>query len=303
MKKKKILIIGGTGFLGFHFAKYCLKKKIDVTSFSRKKPKKNRYLKKVNYLYGDISREKIVYKKLNSISKNMYVVNFGGEVDHGRIKETFRSHYIGVKNLSNFFIDKKLKKFLKIGRSLEYGKIKSPQKENMLVKPDSNYAIAKNNATNYLLKLHKNTKFPVVIVRPYQVYGPYQDLNRLIPFVIHNCLKNNKFPCSDGKQYRDFLFVEDFSKIVFKLLFNKRCAGEIFNVGYGKAYNVKRVINLIQKLVNRGSPQFGKINLRKEENLYTFPSIKKIQKFISLPKNKKLKDGLIKTIKFYRGGN
>ena len=61
MKKKKILIIGGTGFLGFHFAKYCLKKKIDVTSFSRKNQKKQIF-KKVNYLYGDISREKIVYK-------------------------------------------------------------------------------------------------------------------------------------------------------------------------------------------------------------------------------------------------
>ena len=47
MKKKKILIIGGTGFLGFHFAKYCLKKKkIDVTSFSRKKPKKKQIFKK-----------------------------------------------------------------------------------------------------------------------------------------------------------------------------------------------------------------------------------------------------------------
>lgn len=300
---KKILIVGGTGFLGYHYAKYCLLKKFKVISLSRNKPKNLRYLKKVKYKLTDISNKQKTYKILKNIKNINYVINFGGEVEHKKIKTTYRSHYVGLKNLADFFSTKKITKFIQIGSSLEYGKKNSPQKENMSAKPDSNYAIAKNNATNYLLKLHRNEKFPVVIVRPYQVYGPYQDSNRLIPIVINNCLKNKKFPCSDGKQFRDFLFVKDFSKIIFKLLVNKRCIGEIFNIGSGKAYNVKKVINLIQKLINKGFPKFGKIKLRKEENLCTFPSTKKIKKFINLPKNTKLKDGLLKTIKFYRGSN
>ena len=53
-KKNKILIIGGTGFLGYHLAKKCLKKNWSVTSFSLNKPKKKRFLKKVKYIKGNI---------------------------------------------------------------------------------------------------------------------------------------------------------------------------------------------------------------------------------------------------------
>ena len=59
-----------------------------------------------------------------------------------------------------------------------------------------------------------------MIIRPYQIYGPYQDLNRFIPIIINNCLQNRKFPCSDGNQFRDFLYIDDFVKYLF-ILMNK----------------------------------------------------------------------------------
>ena len=58
MKKKKILIVGGTGFIGYHLAKKCLDKKFNVTSLSTKLPKKLRKIKKVKYLRCDISEKK-----------------------------------------------------------------------------------------------------------------------------------------------------------------------------------------------------------------------------------------------------
>ena len=61
---KKILIVGGTGFLGFHFAKYCLKRNFKVISVSRGKPKKIRKLNNVNYVFLDISKKKALEKKL-----------------------------------------------------------------------------------------------------------------------------------------------------------------------------------------------------------------------------------------------
>ena len=58
MKKKKIIIIGGTGFVGFHLAKFLLKKNYEIISVSRKKPKKIRFLKKVKYIRADIVLKK-----------------------------------------------------------------------------------------------------------------------------------------------------------------------------------------------------------------------------------------------------
>jgi nucleoside-diphosphate-sugar epimerase len=299
--KNKIIIVGGTGFLGFHLAKYYLKNNWQVLSISRKNPKKIRYLKSVNYLFVDIGDKKKLFTILKKHSNTDCIVNFSGEVDHSNSKKVFKSHYLGLKNLAEFFVNKPLKKFVQIGSSLEYGKKTSPQRENFKANPKSNYSKAKFLSTNFLIKLYKTKKLPVIILRPYQVYGPHQDINRLIPIVIQNCLKNKKFPCSNGLQYRDFLYVEDFTKFIIKALeTKKKFNGQIFNVGYGKAHKVKNVINTIKKFIKKGFPEFGKIKLRNEENIVTYPNIEKARKLIGWKPKINFNNGIKKTIKYYK---
>ena len=297
---KKILIIGGTGFLGFHFAKHCIKKNLKVISISRNKPKKIRNLKKVKYILSNIADKNKLQAKIKNIENITYVVNFGGEVNHINRKQTYSSHYRGLKNLLNALQTKKIKKFIQIGSGLEYGKSLSPQNESYILKPLSNYAKAKSDATKFLIKFHKKKNFPAIIVRPYQVYGPYQDRNRLIPIIINACLHNKKFPCSSGNQSRDFLYVDDFVKAVFKLLIKKNNNGEIFNIGYGKASNIKKLIIFINQKIKKGFPEFGKIKMRSEENLITFPCIKKIKSSINWKPQINLINGINKTINFYQ---
>ena len=69
-KRKKILIVGGTGFLGYHSAKKFLDKKFDVRSLSRNKPKPLRRLNKIKYLKVDISKKKKLFNILNKVSCN-----------------------------------------------------------------------------------------------------------------------------------------------------------------------------------------------------------------------------------------
>ena len=91
--QNNILIVGGTGFIGYHLAKKVLKKGWNVTSISSKPPKKIRYLSGVNYQFCDIANKKILKRKINKQFK--YVVNLGGYVDHSNKKKTFKSHYYG----------------------------------------------------------------------------------------------------------------------------------------------------------------------------------------------------------------
>ncbi len=296
----KILIVGGTGFLGFHYAKYCLKKKFKVLSLSRNKPRKIRYLKNVKYYYADISNKVQISKVLKKFKKIDFVVNFGGEVNHKNLKKTLNSHYLGCKNLINFYLQKNLKKFIQIGSSLEYGNGKSPQKETYSLRPKSNYSRAKANSSIFVNNIFKNKKFPVMIIRPYQVYGPYQDLNRFIPIIINNCLQNRNFPCSEGNQFRDFLYIDDFVRYLFILMNKTNTVGEVFNVGSGKPKKIKYVIKLIKNKIKTGAPNFGQIKLRPEENLKTYPDISKLKKYTKQSPKITFLNGLAKTIKFYK---
>ena len=298
--KKKILITGGTGFLGYHLINACIKKNFKVTSVSTSEPKKIRFLKKVKYLtckLEDKSRLKKIIK-----TKFDYVINFAGHVDHSNKNKTYLSHYIGCKNLCEILIERKLRPrlFIQIGSSLEYGKLKSPHDETMKTKLTNAYGLSKFLATKYLIGLFKKIKFPVTIIRLYQVYGTHQDSNRLIPIVINNCLKNKIFPCSHGKQMRDFIYVDDVVKAIFKTFKTKAVIGEIVNIGYGKTQKIKNLINSIKKELKGGKPLFGKIKLRVDEVISYRPNIKKAKKILKWSPSTKFENGLKKTINYYK---
>ncbi len=295
--KKKILILGGTGFIGYHLAKESLRKGFEVTSISKNKPIKERYIKKVNYIILDISNKYSVKKIINK--RFNYVFNLAGYVDHSNKSETYKSHYLGCKYIANFFVKKNIERFIQLGSCMEYGQIKSPQKEISKCNPQSIYAKSKLLSTKYLLNLYQKKNFPVTILRLYQVYGPRQDLNRFLPIIISSCKSNKTFACSHGRQFRDFLYIDDLVDVIFLLLKKKESIGEIINIGYGKVVQIKKIIKRIINYYKSGKPLFNKIKLRKEEQIKIYPSLSKVRKILNWKARIKFSEGLRKTISYY----
>lgn len=296
---KNILVVGGTGFLGYHLLKFLVKKNYLVTSLSTKPPTNERKVKKVHYVYANIDK----FKNLNFLKKNFkFIINLSGYINHSNIKRTYKTHYKGCVNLYEKFKLSKLSKFIQIGSSLEYGSLKSPQKEtkpNKKIILNSIYSKSKFLASRFLLEKNKKNNFPVVILRLYQVYGPNQDANRLIPFVIKNCLSNKSFNCSDGNQFRDFLYVDDFVNAIYKVL-KKKVNGKVINIGYGKPMRVRTVINKIYSKIKKGNPIFGKVKLRPDENKICYPSIIRANQILKWKPKIKFNVGLMKTINYYK---
>ena len=300
--KKKILIVGGTGFIGYALSKKCITLGYNVFSLSSKKVKSSRKLDKATYLYCDVSQKKKLIKILKN-KKFDYVFNLGGYVDHSKNMKTYKSHYIGCKNLVEVLKKQNsLKRFIQMGSSLEYGNKKSPHNENMKLDPNnlkSIYSKSKLLATNFLFKKYKDENFPVIIFRLYLTYGPGQDFNRLIPIVIKNCLKEIKFPTSKGDQLRDYIYINDVVKILIRSIKKKNINGQIFNLGSGSPILVKKIINKIIKLIKKGEPDFGKIKLRSDEQNKIYPNIKKLKRIFAINRFTDISKGLKKTIKYY----
>ena len=139
----------------------------------------------------------------------------------------------------------------------------------------------------------------MTILRLYQAYGPKQDLNRLIPIVINACIKNKNFPCSNGNQLRDFLYIDDVVNAIIKTLKSKKARGQIINIGAAKPKKVKNIIKYIKNNLKGGHPEFGKIKLRKDEILKIYPNINKAKNKIDWIPKISFNKGIKSTIKYY----
>ena len=290
---KHLLIAGGTGFIGYHLANRFKKKGWKVTSLSLKKPKKKRFLKGVKYILLDLTKKKHVKKKLNG--DYSAIVNLSGHTTNlysqNLKKKIFESHFLGAKNLINFFKDKKIESFIQIGSSAEYGKAKSPLKETIQCKPNNIYGRAKLKATNYILNLAKKNNMPAAVLRFFQVYGPKQGENRAVMQILKFCMNKKKFPASDGKQIRDFCYINDAIDAI-ELTIKKKVSNRIINIGNGKGISMRKLINMIKEISNGGKPEFGVMKSRNHENPVLIPSISRAKKILGWKPKIKLKRGL-----------
>lgn len=292
--RKNILILGGTGFIGNNLIKKLSNSKYNITSLSLRKKKNIKTINNVKYIRTDLSDR----EKLKKYITNDYqiIINLSGNIDHKNYNQAFNIHYKGLKNLLDLIDFKNLDLFIQAGSSLEYGNQKSPQIEKKRCKPVSTYGKAKYLGSKLLLKRFKK----VIILRLYQVYGPYQKYDRLIPFVIKSCIKNKKFDCSEGSQLRDFLHVDDLSNLFQKIINSKNIKYGTYNVGTGKPTKVKKIILLINKLIKKGKPIFGKKKMRSDEIDSLYPNIMKIRKNFDWKPRIGLLTGLKWTINYYK---
>jgi len=298
----KILVVGGTGFIGSHVVDFAIKHDFKVTVLSKTKIIKNRN-KSAEYISSDL----INSKQLSSVLTDRVfdcVINLGGYIDHSNYsktgKDVFDVHFGGTKNLIDCLNREKLRVFIQIGSSDEYGNNNSPQNEQQREDPISMYSCAKVMSTYFLQTLFKTENFPVVILRPFLVYGPGQGLNRLIPHTIDNCLEKNFFPVSKGHQLRDFCFVDDFVEAIFMSIDNKKALGQIINISSGVPLTVKSVINRISSIVKSGTPNFGEIKYRDSENMKLYAETNKAKKILNWEARTDINTGLHKTINWVK---
>jgi nucleoside-diphosphate-sugar epimerase len=302
IKFNKVLIIGGTGFIGTHLISRLIKDnyKIDCILHNSKKKIIN---KNIKYFKLDLTNNYLIKKKLRK--KYDYVINLMGYIDHSNSLNSsnyiLNAHFFTLINIVNFFLrNKNIKSFINIGSSDEYGQKPAPQNELMRESPETFYSLGKTYSTHYLQMMYKLFKFPCIIIRLFIAYGPLQSDERLIPYVIKSCLKNKKFYIKNGNTIRDFCFIDDVVNAIIILMKSKNCYGNIFNLGHGKGSKISKLVKIIQNYCKGGKVVFIKnFSFKKEENK-KIANISKIKKFTKWRPKVNLNEGLKKTINYYK---
>ena len=289
---KKVLVIGGSGFIGSNIVKRCLKLNWKVYStYYKKKLENNR----VNSFFLDLSKPKIP-KKFNIYYDHVFFS--AGDIDHEdyNSKKILNEHFYSVLELTNKL---KTKNFYYFSTADEYKTTKQKLdevKSKIFLK--TYYALAKHLASQYLLTLHKKSIFNVIIFRVFIVYGPGQNTYRLIPNIISNLLKKERFKILNSNLKKDFLFIDDFIDAIFLSIKNKKLFGKIVNVGSGKSVSLNYLGKKIQSIINQGKVIFK--NKKKTKSLSQFSSINLIKKNTNWKPKVTLDEGLMKTINDFK---
>ena len=304
MKKSgKLLIVGGTGFIGRAVAKEAVKRGFQVTIISKNNCPKPKQLKNTEYISVDIANK----NNLKLVLKGKvfcYVLNLGGYINHASYydggSEVFKVHFNGTKNLVTYIEKSNLKSFIQIGSSDEYGANNAPQNESQRELPISPYSLAKVASTHFLQMLYRTEGFPVAIIRLFLVYGPEQDDTRFIPQIVKGCLNNDKFPVSHGEQLRDFCYIDDIVNGILTALINININGEVINLASGKPVTIREVVEKVKKTVGKGEIEFGKVPYRIGENMELYADTSKAKELLEWEPLVTLSQGIFKTVASYQ---
>ena len=297
-----LLVIGGTGFIGHHLLKSVQRKGWQMTSVSLNSPTEERFVDGVRYLHFNMADQTLVKKYLRVDFD--YVVNLGGYINHRLFREGGRDlikmHFTTLQNLLEVLPRNKLKRFVQIGSSDEYGNSPAPQNEELREQPISPYSLAKVASTHFLQMLYQTENFPAVTLRFFLTYGPGQDTERFLPQTIHSCLIDSTFPTSTGEQFRDFCYVDDTVRAILQTLIVPDAVGNVINIASGKPVSIREMIEKVCSFTGSGKPLYGKVNYRTGENMSLYANISKAKRILNWEQTTNLDKGLQKTIDWYK---
>ncbi len=303
---EKILVTGGTGFIGNFLIERLSKIGYNVYSFQRYVT--GRYIvgENIKTIFGDLREYTDVRKAIKAVQPD-YVIHLAAispvaySYDHPQ--EVNEVNFLGTINLAEACLREvpHLKQFLFASTSEVYGNGPVPKREDMPANPNSPYAVSKYAAEKYLLYLRDAYDFPVTILRNFNTYGRRRNTHFFIERTIYQMLTRNIVRLGDPTPVRDFMYVEDHVNSYLTCLGNNKAIGEVFNFCTGRGLTLEEVTEIISDLVGfEGDVAWYSVPLRPLDIQVLYGDYSKAEKMLAWRPKYKLEEGLKLTISYWR---
>lgn len=303
--KGPIFIFGAGGFIGVNLFQKILSVRNDVYGISHDSKKNWRFrearIPKEQLLDCDVTKKEQLENLIKKINpKTVFnLVAYGAYSKQKDAYKIYETNVVSTALLLEILKDKGIAAYIHAGSSSEYGLNSAGPKENDELSPNSHYAVTKS-ANYFTLKYYgKVEKMPVIHLRLYSAFGPWEEPDRLIPVLLSKA-RNGELPhFVHASISRDFIYVDDVVSAFIMAAAGIKPAlyGEVFNVATGEKTTIRQLAYLVKRLLKvKIKPSFGGMEKRQWDVVDWYGNNKKIKKMLKWKPIWRLEDGLEKTI-------
>lgn len=213
----------------------------------------------------------------------------------------FAANFSGTQNLLKACEQVGFDCFINTGSSSEYGIKTVPMHEKDILEPMGYYGVSKASTTLLCSSEAVQKNLPVVTLRLFSPYGPWDDPKRFIPYVIKSLLRGEAPLLSTPESVRDYVYIDDVVDLYLKVSAKQYLPGEIINVGSGVQSSLGDVVTVLEDVIGNGvEPVWGSVPIQRPEPQCWVADINKAQRHLGWQPSIHLAAGLRNTVAWVR---
>lgn len=306
---QRVLVTGGSGFIGSHLVRRLLAEGAEVhvltSAVSAVYPTRLLGMREHICLHEGSVTDRGAMDSLVGLAKAAYVFHLAAYTHVGkswqRVDECLQTNVQGTVNLLQALARSDYRRFVFVSTSEVYGNVAVPFREDALVNPVSPYAVSKYAAERYCRMFQAGRNWPIVVIRPFNAYGPAQSPDRIIPEVVTRALRRQPLRMTHGRQTREFNYVEDLVEGFVRAATAPDVEGRLINLGGGDEVSMREVASrILNQLDNPIEPSFGALPDRPSEIWRMYSDATVARDLLGWSPQVGLDEGLRRTIDFYR---
>ena len=296
--KKRYLITGASGFIGSVLLRKLLANNNNVYIILRKQSNTWRIrdlLNKVTIKYSDFSNLFELTKIIKEIKPNIifHLATNGAYSYQKNANQIIHTNILGTWNLLQACNSVSYELFVNTGSSSEYGFKKFAMRETDILEPTSYYAVTKCAQTLLCSHIARQEKKPIVTIRPFAVYGPYEESKRFVPTLMNSLFLNKKMNLVSPTTARDFIYIDDIVDAYLKIDELKNNPGEYFNIGTGLQSTIKNFVKISIKITGKNiSLKWGSLENRNWDTDNWVADISKAKRLLNWVPKTNLEQGI-----------
>ena len=293
MRDKRVVLTGGTGFIGRYLPKILERANYEVHVISRTNQGSSESIFFYDIDLMDFDRVNELLKSL----KPTHLLHLAWNVKHSEFWESAEnlSWIVASINLIRSFQDNGGRRAVVAGTCAEYDWELGVCKEEVTpLKPVTLYGESKKSLYSLMSNYCAQTDMEFSWGRIFHLYGPYENTSRFVSSVITQMINGDKVQCSHGNQLRDFMYVEDVAG-AFAALLDSDVSGPV-NIGSGEPVPLRKIVTLLSDISDfTGDIDFGSISVSDNDPAILLPTVDRLRNEVVFQHSVDLSAGLLRT--------